>query len=282
MGGVSVFATDTKLCSPREGSAKPALDLAWLAPRRRGLGEKGGEIETGERMSMVGLDRLARRGSLITGGPSSSELIFSMPPGVMGGRGGGRGGGASNSSGGRGGAVMSLGGRGGGGVVGTGGRQLYQGGCDLKFIRNLEWSPGLCMVPVPCLSEAIPESRLEGVCGVGERREGDSVILVEGVVDPHRRCREDMGYSLVDEGARNVSPPLQLGLRPVGVMGMASESSVSDSLMSWVLSEIEVLRRWVGVASSASELTDLRGFRSSPHFFRIGSKYFFKWSPEKQ
>ena len=54
-------------------------------------GGEGGEIETGERMSSVGLLRLARLGSLITGGaPSSSELIFSIPPGgmwLLGGRG---------------------------------------------------------------------------------------------------------------------------------------------------------------------------------------------------
>ena len=59
------------------------------------MGRREGEIETGDRMSTTGLDKLARRGSLITGGPSSSELIFSIPPGaawLLGGPGGPEGG----------------------------------------------------------------------------------------------------------------------------------------------------------------------------------------------
>lgn len=66
---------------PREGSAnrwKLELDLAWLGALD--LGEKGGEIEMGDRTSMGGLVRLARRGSLMTGVDSSSELMFSIPP----------------------------------------------------------------------------------------------------------------------------------------------------------------------------------------------------------
>ena len=62
---------------------------------------------------------------------------------------------------------------------------------------------------------------------MGEEREGESVM--EGVEDPQRRWRDETGYSFVADGARNVSP---LGLRPVGVMGVASEGSVSDSLNS--------------------------------------------------
>lgn len=80
MGGVSLFATDTKVCSPSEGSAKVELLGLVRGPPLRGRGEKGGEIETGDKMSTAGLDKLARRGSLITGGASSSELIFSIPP----------------------------------------------------------------------------------------------------------------------------------------------------------------------------------------------------------
>ena len=168
-------------------------------------------------MSRVGRVRLARRGSLITGGASSSELIFSMPPTggpwLLGGRGGG-------SRGGRGGA--SFGGRGGGGVMGTrggwvGGRVFS--GCGLCLSAGL--------VRVECRSEDTPESILDGVCGVGETRErGDSA---EDGVPPHRRWREEIGYSLVAEGAMKVSlerrPPLVVGV-PI------EENSVSDSLSS--------------------------------------------------
>ena len=78
-------------------------------------------------------------------------------------------------------------------------------------------------------SDDTPESILDGVCGVGERRErGDSTA--EGVEPPlQRRWREETGYSLVAEGARNVSldrrPPLAVGV-PM------EENSVSDSLNS--------------------------------------------------
>lgn len=73
----------------------------------------------------------------------------------------------------------------------------------------------------------------------------------------------------MEEGAKKVS----LGFRPVGVMGVAEESSVSDSLISWLLSVMELL---LAGPSSASELADLRGFLSKPHFFKTGSRYFFK------
>ena len=135
MGGVSFFMTDDaaalparRVCRPRDGSANcwPRKLRVWLGPGPSGLGEEGGEIEMGERMSTEGLVRLARRGSLITGGASSSELMFSIPPETplrwslalppLGGL-GGSGGGASCSRGGRGGAIL-LGGRGGWGMGG--------------------------------------------------------------------------------------------------------------------------------------------------------------------
>ena len=104
---------------------------------------------------------------------------------------------------------------------------------------------------------------------MGERREGDSMAAVDGVVDPLRRCRDENGYSLVAEGTRKVS----LCLRPVGVMGVERDNSVSDSLSSRVLSDTELVRV---SPSSASELVDLRGLRSIPHFFSTGSRYFFR------
>ena len=73
--------------------------------------------------------------------------------------------------------------------MGIGGGRLDWGNWDFeKFILNL--SLGLFSVPIPCLREAIPESRLEGVAvsGAGEERreeeEGDSL---EGVAGPQLR-----------------------------------------------------------------------------------------------
>lgn len=168
----------SSVCSPRDGSANCGRGggkvggLVWLGSG--GLGEHGGEMEMGERISMeeVDLARLALRGSLMTTVASSSELMFSIPPAVvrclwlsrsLGGC-GGRGGGAS-CSGGSGGALTSVGGRGGGG-----------GRLELNLavfaLSGLELSAGGAG-PRPCLREPIPESRLEGVQGVvvGERME---------------------------------------------------------------------------------------------------------------
>ncbi len=165
-------------------------------------------METGERTSTVVLVRLALRGSL-TVTVSSSELMFSIPspppdplwpemcPSLQVGGWGGRGGGAACSRGGRGGAVMSLGGRGGGGgEQGTGGWQ-WVAVATVVCSLDLKTSGGLKMDPVPCFMEAIPESRLEGVQGVGEGRAEageESRRLGVGVVDVlPSRLREENG-----------------------------------------------------------------------------------------
>lgn len=92
---------------------------------------------------------------------------------------------------------MSLGGRGGGGgEQGTGGWQGV-GVAVVACSLDLKTSGGLKIVPVACFMEAIPESRLEGVQGVGERRAEmgeESRRLGVGVVDVLlSRLREEKG-----------------------------------------------------------------------------------------